>query len=91
MVLFWAISLVASPLALLCMQDENVVLSLSSSGEEETGEPGAFDTLQEKIIAEDPVHIAAYLAQVKHEAPQSCERMHPNHVCEILLPPPEVA
>lgn len=89
--LFWALSLVASPLALLYMQDENVVLSLSSSGEEETGESGTFDTLQEKIIYEDPVHVAAHLALVKREAPRSCERLHRNHVCEILLPPPEVA
>lgn len=81
----------ASPLALLYLQDENAVLSLSSLGEEETGESATFDTLQEKIIYEDPVHIAAYLALVPLEAPQSCEPIHRNHVCEILLPPPEVA
>ncbi len=87
--LFWAFSLVASPLALLYLQDENVVLSLSSSGEEEPGEQGSFDSLQEKIVSVGQETQAAYLSMLRSESPQSPERLHHDHVCEILLPPPE--
>ncbi len=87
--LFWALSLVASPLALLYLQDEVVVLSLNSSGEEEPGEPGSFDTLQEKMFFSCQEPLAAFMSFDRSESPQSPPWAHHNHVCEILLPPPE--
>ena len=88
--LFWALSLVASPLALLYLQDENVVLSLTNSGEEEPGEPGSFDNLQEKIFFSGQEPVGGFMSFDRSDPPQSPAWAHHNHVSEILLPPPEV-
>ena len=88
--LLWALSLVASPLALLCLPDDNAVLSLSSSGEEEPGEPGVFDSLEEKIVFAGQEPVTPIVLLVRDETPQTRERAYLNHVCEILLPPPEI-
>jgi len=85
---FWALSLVAAPLAVLCLEDE-VVLTLNNSAEEESGESDPIGPLNEKLLTSCQLPEFGSWAATRGETPAIRPEAPADFVSDVVLPPPE--
>ncbi len=86
---FWALSLIAAPMALLFMPDDNVVLTLNNACEEETGETDLPGPIQEKLIVLIQVPDFCQVTADRSEVPAAHPFVVRDFICDVVLPPPE--
>lgn len=86
---FWALSLIASPMAFLFMPDDNVVLTLNNACEEEAGETDLPGPIQEKLIVPQQVPDLCHDTADRSEIPAIRPFAIRDFICDVILPPPE--
>lgn len=87
--LFWALTLMASPLSRLCLPDDNAAIALSSACEEEAGElfkPGA-----DPEILMLPFGLPCFdsWSLGRSAPPAFLTAATKDFVCDVVLPPPK--
>lgn len=86
---FWALSLIASPLAMLFMPDEMALTFNNTAAEEESGESDLPCPIQEKFIV--PLQAPDFCLDTadRSEAPANHPFALRDFVSDVVLPPPE--
>ncbi len=89
MLAFWALTLIASPLSLLCIPDESISFTLSNTSEEEAGETFQAGPDAEILMAPFRLPCFASWKPVRTETPAARPAASNDIVCDVVLPPPE--
>lgn len=86
---FWAVTLIASPVSLLCLPDEDVSFILSNASDEEAGEPFKAGPDVEILFA--PLRLPSFASwnPGRAETPAVRPATSKDIVCDVVLPPPE--